>query len=255
MIAHTLWGRLVALGAIVASLASGAAGAASPACDDAGLETRVISLRFKPTAEAAVLVDQLLGRCGTYRVPKGLGVIAIEDEPRNIERISEAISSWDLPPRNVEVSISLVLATREPPPPSGIREELERVSETLSRVTRWTSYSRIGTATLRLVEGGQAVADLGDRYQASFRVHAVDDQQGVVHLEPFDLMRLPHPREAASGLESPRLLLANSAFNVFEGRLNLVGAPSRDPERAVFVAIEAWINDDAPGARRADRGE
>lgn len=211
-----------------------------PNCEGKRLETRVLEIKFKPLGEAAALVGQLLGPCGTYRVPKALGVVAIEDEREILDRVSEALASWDVPPPVVEVSVSLVLATRDAPPAGGIAEELRDVSETLSRVTRWTNYERIGSATLRIAEGSRAEADLGERYRVAFRVGGVDPDRGIVHLEPFDLLRMPHPNEAASGLRSPRLLLANSALNVFEGRPNFVGAPSRTRDRAIFLALEVW---------------
>ena len=230
---------LLALPVTPAALASDALELPA-ACEGKRLETRVLEIKFKPLAEAAALVDQLLGPCGSYRVPKALGVVAVEDERANLERVSEALAGWDVPPPVVEVSVSLVLATRDAPPAGGIAEELRDVSETLSRVTRWTNYERIGSATLRIAEGSRAEADLGDRYRVAFRVGSVDPDRGIVHLEPFDLLRMPHPNEAASGLRSPRLLLANSALNVFEGRPNFVGAPSRTRDRAIFLALEVW---------------
>jgi hypothetical protein len=178
----------------------------------------------------------------------------VEDERANLDRVSEALASWDVPPPVVEVSVSLVLATRDAPPAGGIAEELRDVSETLSRVTRWTNYERIGSATLRIAEGSRAEADLGDRYRVAFRVGGVDPDRGIVHLEPFDLLRMPHPNEAASGLRSPRLLLANSALNVFEGRPNFVGAPSRTRDRAIFLALEVWTGAAALDAEDSAQG-
>lgn len=231
---------VAALAALAPGHAAGAAPAAADECAGRRLSTRVFEVRFKPLSEAVLLVDQLLGRCGSYRVPKALGVIAVEDEPEALERIARAIESWDVPPPSVEITVSLILATREQPPDEGLRAELRDVSETLSRVTRWTHYERIGTARLHVVEGGAVQADLGENYRVSFRVDAVDGDLGVVRLEPFDLLRLPRPEEAASGVRRPQVILANSALNVFEGRLNLVGAGSRARDRALFVALEVW---------------
>lgn len=227
---------------------------AASRCEGRTLDSRVIEVRFRALADAAVLVDQLLGPCGSYRVPKALGVIVVEDEPESLARIVSSLASWDVPPPTVEVSVSLVLATREPPPAEGIREDLQDVSEMLSQITRWTSYTRLGSALLRVVEGGTAQADLGDRYRVSFRIHAIDRDLGVVRLEPFDLLRLPHPSEAASGVGSAQVLLANSVVNLFEGRQNVVGAGSRQPERALFVVFEVWTKD-APARAAVSGGE
>lgn len=243
---------LLAVAALSSSAARADDGArAHERCRTAALESRVLDIRFRAVTDAAPIVDQLLGPCGSYRVPKGLGVIVVEDEPAVLDRVKTALAAWDVPPPTVEVSVSLVLASREPPAPGGIREDLQDVSETLSRITRWTNYTRVGSAVLRVVAGGTAQADLGDRYRVSFRVDAVDRDLGVVRLEPFDLLRMPHPDEVASGTSSPQLLLANSVVNVFEGRLNLVGAGSRHPERALFVALEVFSRDAADAGAAA----
>jgi len=239
--------------ALLLALAPAAARAGGPGdvaagCAERDLSTRVFEVHFRPVSEAVLLVDQLLGPCGSYRVPKALGVIAVEDEPRALERVARALESWDVPPSSVEVTVSLILATREAPPAGGLRAELRDVSETLSRVTRWTHYERLGSARLHAVEGGTVQADLGQRYRVSFRVDAVDPDLGVVRLEPFDLLRLPGPEETAAGLRSPLVILANSALNVFEGRLNLVGAGSRQRDRALFVALEVWPQSGRPAA-------
>ncbi len=230
-----------------AAVAAPPPGDGGEGCPGTTIERRVFPVRFRSMAETALLLDQLVGPCGAYRVSKPLRVVTVDDTPGNLERIRQALASWDVPPRSVEITVSLVLATMDPPSGEGILEEIRGVSRTLAEVMRWSHFERLGSVSLRVSEGGRAEALLGDEWQVVFRVAAVDPDQGVIRLKPFELFRLPSSREAASGLAAPRRVLGWT-LNLPEGRMNLVGAPSRGRDRALFVAIEAWTLDPAaPG--------
>lgn len=254
--------RLVFAAAALAALALPAPvraqeGDVPAGCAGKTLASRVVTVRFKPLPEAAMLVEQLLGPCGAYRVPKALRVITVTDEPQQLERVAQALASWDVPPRPVEISVSLILATREPAPGKNqIMKELRDVSEQLAQLTRFTHYERLGTATVRAVEGGGAEAEIGERYTVSFKVGAVDPDHNIVRLEPFELYQRPDPSETGASEQRPRRLLAMLQVNLPEGTQNLVGAPARGNERALFLALTAWTTKPAaaaaPGARDGD---
>lgn len=244
--AHFLLGglpRAVLAAAALASCAGAVARAqdqdAIPGCAGKKLESRVVAIRYKPVGEAALLVEQLLGPCGAYRIPKALKVITITDEAQHLERARQALVSWDVPPRTVEVSVSLILATRDAPPREGIAGEIREVSEQLAQLTRFTRFERLGTATVRALEGGQAEAEIGGHYRVVFHVQAVDAERGIVRIEPFELYQQPDPAEAGAARPAPRRVLG-MAVNLPEGRTNLVGAPARGNERALFLALTAW---------------
>ncbi|MBP7149425.1 MAG: hypothetical protein KBD01_17985 [Acidobacteria bacterium] len=226
-----------------ALLAAALLGAAAPAalaagpdpCQGKEIRARVINVRFKPLSEAAEIVSDLLGPCGAYKVPKAGRAITVEDEPARVERVAEAIAAWDTPPRAVEIHVSLIRASSEPAPRSGIGEEIRGVSETLSKLTRYTSFNPIGSVTLRVMEGGEAEADLGEGYSVTFRVAAVDDQHGIVQLDPFDLLRTT--KEAGASVATPARLLATQQ-NLPEGRQNIIVAVGRQPDKAILLALK-----------------
>ncbi|MDH3285969.1 MAG: hypothetical protein OEQ13_14645, partial [Acidobacteriota bacterium] len=207
---------------------------------------RVVTVRFKPVSDAARLVDQLLGPCGAYRVPKALKLITIEDQPERLARIAEAIGSWDLPPRSVELTVSLIMARRDDGgADKGLVGEIRGVTETLSEVTSYTTFERVGTASVRAMEGGEASLELGGRYKVAFRVGGVDPERGIVQLQPFSLSRLPRPGEAASGLGTVPHRLLSMELDLPEGQMHLVGAPGRARDKALFLALTVWALDDA----------
>jgi hypothetical protein len=251
---------------VVAGLVIAAAAALAPAraqgsgedgavpCAERQLESRAIPVRYRPVNDAVRLVGDLLGPCGAYRVPRSTDVIVVEDEPERLDRISEAVASWDLPPRPVEVSISLVLASREAPPSQGIAPEIRELSDALSDLMTWSRYQRLGTTTLRVMEGGVVEAELAEDYRIAFEIGAVDSEHGIVPLEPFALYRRrAQGGVGASGSPWRKLLSVSGDFTLEEGRQHVVAAPSRGREKALILTMSVWILE--PGAAAAQAGE
>lgn len=227
-----------------------AAAALPAAADCAGkaLESKVLPVRFKPVTEAALLVEQFLGPCGEYKVSKALKVVTVTEEPAVVAQVAQAIASWDVPPRPVEVSVALIRASREAAPAQGPVGDLPGVAESLARHTRYTHFERIGSATIRAVEGGAAEAEIGGDFVVSFRVEAIDPERGIIRLEPCELFQRPSPREAGAARSAPRRLLGLTV-NLVEGSRNLVGATGQTEDRALFLALTAWSQ--PGGAARA----
>ena len=225
-------------GVVTAAAAFGAETGGDPACDGTSIEARVIAVRYKPLSEASAVVEELLGPCGAVRVPKSSRLLTVEDEPERLDRIARALTAWDTPPRAVDLSISLILATRDPAPSGGIARELRGVSESLSQLTRYTSFKLLSSTTLRAMEGKRAEAALGERYSVAFRVASVDRERGVVSIETFDLLEQPAAGEAGAAGAAPRTVL-RLELALPHGREELVGAPGRRQDRAIFIAIKA----------------
>jgi hypothetical protein len=239
---------LLLAGAVTAGTVLAAETGGDPACDGRTIEARVIAVRYKPLSEASAVVEELLGPCGAVRVPKSSRLLTVEDEPERLDRIARALSAWDTPPRAVDMSISLILATRDPAPPGGIAKELRGVSESLSQLTRYTSFKLLSSTTLRAMEGKRAEAALGERYSVAFRVASVDRERGVVSIETFDLLEQPAAGEAGAAGTAPRTIL-RLELALPHGREELVGAPGRRQDRAIFIAIKAVdAGDGADGA-------
>ncbi len=242
---------LLAAAALLAP-AFGAAWAQEPAlpstCEGVALETRVFKVRYKPLFDAAQLVDQLLGPCGSYKVPKSLKVVVVEDEPGRLGSIAGALSSWDLPPAAVDVSVSLIIASIDDEERSDERAsprlaaELAEINRALADTTRWTRYHRLGTASVRVMEGGEAELELTEKYKVVVRVGAVDSDRGFVQIEPYTLLRVPAKAETGTAISPPRRVLGGD-LNLEEGRTHLIGTPSHSRRRAIFLAFTVWSTD------------
>jgi hypothetical protein len=233
---------LAAAGALPPCLAATSGPPGAEACENVRLESRAIPVRYRPVDEAVRLVSDLLGPCGAYRVPRSTDVIVVEDEPQRLDRVAEAVASWDLPPRPVEVSISLVLASREAPPSKGLAPDIRELSDALSDLMNWSRYQRLGTTTMRAMEGGVVEAELAEDYRIAFEIGAVDAEHGIVPLEPFALYRRIARGGVGANAEPWRKLLSVSGdFSLEEGRQHVVAAPSRGREKALILTMSVWI--------------
>ena len=203
---------------------------AAPDCAKAPTQRRAFLVRHRPLAEAAQLVEAKLGPCGAYTVARPAGSIVVTDEPDALRAIAAALAAWDKPRARIVFSLRLVaasVAASAPAPPP-----IPGVSETLSRLTRYSRFEELGTARVEATEGAEVETALGPRHRARLRLGGFDAERGIARVAPFELF------EVGPEGTAPRRLLSLS-LNLPAGRANLVGAPARGGETALFVALDA----------------
>ena len=145
----------------------------------ATMTQRVFAIRFKTVDAVYLLVSPLLGPKGSIRARPHQRTLSVTDAPENLRRIAEAIASFDLPPRSVNVAVQLILASSgegspepTPPPIRGVIEKLSALS------TRWNDYRLVGNARVRGTEGEFSSLKVGDDYRVSFRVDDISELGG-----------------------------------------------------------------------------
>ncbi|MFN7964450.1 MAG: hypothetical protein U0V87_02035 [Acidobacteriota bacterium] len=216
--------------------------AADP-CAGKRLVTKVVPIRFRAVNDAAEIAASLLGPCGEYRAPKSVRAITIIDESQYVQRVIEAISGWDVPPPTIELTVSLIIASREPKQSNPvIGDELRGVSEALAGLTQWTQYEMVSSRSIKLTEGGSAQLELSDGFGVHLVVAAVDVNAGIIKLDPLVLSRIPQSGEQTSAtVRTPQQLLSLRT-NLREGRQEIIMAPNREKDRALIVALKAWTD-------------
>jgi hypothetical protein len=228
--------RLAALVILVA------AGGAASAADDP-LLARAFEVRYRPLADAAELVGPLLSPEGKLEMVPRLRSLVVEDRQPVLLKVAALLSSYDLPPQNVEVTFSLFLGTdrRDEPPrgasaDAGLSQEVRGVLETLSDVTKWSSYETLGSRAVTGSEGDEVIAALSEDYRVVFAVESVHEGSGVIR---FKQLSLQHTRRQPDGTLSIAELYSAS-LGVSVGKLTVVGAAS-DPgsDRALFLTFQA----------------
>ncbi len=163
----------------------------------------------------------------------------MQDLPENLRKIAGLIDAYDMPPRSVEVSVQLILATSgensqepAPPPIRGVIDRLNALS------TRWTDYKMVGNARVMGTEGERSSLRVGDDYKVDFRIDQVSDDARVIRFKPFELSR----REIAVEGNERYASIMNTVLNLRDSQLFIVGASKvEQSQRALFMTITASL--------------
>ncbi len=225
-----------------------AADAPSP---DSALVARSYEVRHRNLSDAADVVSPVLSSEGSLKLQPRSRTLVVEDHPSVLRRVDELLSEFDLPPRNVEVTLTLLLGSdvREPRVPvagAGPREisrEVRGVSETLGDFTKWTNYELLGSQSLTGSEGRSVTARLSDEYRVTLTIETVEAPsskapQGVISFGSLVLQRITRNDTGEERADE----VYSTAIQLHVGKLLMVGA-ARSPEsrRALFLAIKAKL--------------
>lgn len=238
---------LVALALAWVACLAPAKGAESGSSGDP-VRARVFEVRHRALADAAELVSSVLSPDGEVKLQPRLKTLVVTDHVSVLDRVDSLLRGYDLPPRNVEVTLTLLLGsdTREEEPPGGvgpreIQREVRGVSETLGDFTRWTNYELLGSRSVIAVEGQVVTVGLSDEYRVTLVVGPVQppsarSPQEVIRFSRLMLERLSST-EAGQGQATE---LYSTSVLLPAGKLLMVGA-ARGPEsrKALFLTIRA----------------
>jgi len=201
--------------------------------------TQLFTVRFKDINDVYLLIEPLLSAKGSVSMQPRLKTLAVTDDEDTLRRVEEMIRSYDLPPKNVEVTLQLILASTESQPEK-ISPRIRGVIEKLNEIsTRWSDYRLLGSATVTASEGEKASVEMGQDYRISFAVDYASGEAQLVHFKRFTLDR----REAAKGPETSGETYArvlDTALNLKEDKLYIFGASKMEgSNRALFMTITA----------------
>ncbi|HZM71494.1 MAG TPA: secretin N-terminal domain-containing protein [Candidatus Cryosericum sp.] len=206
---------------------------------DAGLATRVFTLRYKSADEAYLLISPWLSPRGSIRSQPHQKTLTVVDTPATLQRMAGLIDGFDLPPRVVEVAVQLILASAEAgssgPPPPPIRGVIEKLN---ALNTRWSDYRLVGDARVLGTEGERSTMRVGDDYKVDFRIDQIAEESRVIRFKPFELSRREVAVEGAERYAS----IVNTVLNLRDAQLFIVGASKMErSNRALFMTITASL--------------
>lgn len=227
---------------LVAVLLSARVMAADP------MEVRAFEIRHRAVGDAFELVSPLLSPDGSVQIRPGLKTLVVEDRPAILDRIRSVLEGFDLAPRNVEVSFTLLLGTdtRSPGSPRGmdpaaLSREIRGVHENLGDFTKWTDYELLGSQSVTVVEGHPVTARLSGEYRVQFEVESVEAPSarapaGIIVLKSLVLERVTRDPAGAEHVDP----LYSTAMQLHAGKLLTVGAAqSPESRKAIFLTIKA----------------
>ncbi len=225
--------------AAILSLCAGGAAPVPAAGEEAGLAARVFAVRYKDVDDVYLLISPYVGPRGSIRTEPRRKVLTVLDTPENLGRIQELIAAYDVPPRNVEVAVQLILASSgqaspepAPPPIRGVIEKLNALS------TRWNDYRLVGNARVLGTEGERSSLRVGDDYRIDFKIDQVSDESRVIRFKPFELQR----RELSVEGNERYASVMSTVLNLKDSQLFIVGASKMErSNRALFMTITASL--------------
>ena len=209
---------------------------------DDPVEARTFRVYYKALSDAADVVSPLLSDDASLTMRKRLNTLVVEDRVSVLDRVESLLERFDLPPRNVEVTLTLFLGMvrqddrdDETPSSNVMTREIRGIVETLKDFTKFHDYEPLGSRSINGLEGASVSADLTDDYRVIFVVDAVDERRGVVKFERVVLQRLVHDQEGRETTEE----LYSMAMVMEMDRLRVVGAASGpDSKRALFLTVQ-----------------
>jgi hypothetical protein len=224
----------IARSAVAVALAASVSWAAG---EDDPVLARAFEIRYRPPADAAELVEELLSEDGSLTIQPRLDVLVVSDRVSVLAKVESLLRSFDLPPRQVDVTLSLFLGTKRHEDEAARAERSESLIDLPPlQFTKWTSYESLGSRSVNGIEGGEVTAELGDDFRVSFRVDTVDERQGVVRFSVVTLERVGLTPQGLPKIE--KLLSAAGVVDV--GKQYIFGAAAGpDAERALFLTLRA----------------
>lgn len=238
---------LLGAGALAILLLGAApAGAASDPEPDV---VRVFALRHRRAEEAFLLVRPILTARGSVVLQPGPNTLTVRDVPAAVEQAARAVEAFDVPPRSVAISVSLLRASTapatrpEPATPAPVAETIKGVGARLRKLFTFTDYASLDDVVLQGVEGEPVSWDLGGSHRIEFRLEPGGDP-AVVRLRNLVLSRV---RRDEKGRETVRDV-ARTTVNLRVKEPFVIGVGREEGGgAALFLVLTAAPAEPGPG--------
>ena len=205
---------------------------------DDPITVRAFEVRHRALHEARTLIIPALSEEGTVTLRPQISRLVVRDHVSVLEEVAALLKTFDLPPRNVEVTLSLFLGSEKREAgrqlrPESFRKDVRGVTQTLGDFTKWTSYEPLGSQAVTGAEGSRVSVDLSEDYRVVFQVESVQD---TVRLKDLSLQRLVRTADGTVRAQD----LHTSTIDLPVGRLLVVGAAQKpDSPQALFLTLQA----------------
>ena len=223
--------------AVLAVLLLLAAPLARAQADDP-ISVRAFEVRHRTLHEARTLIIPALSEEGTVTLRPQISRLVVRDHLSVLDEVGALLKTFDLPPRNVEVTLSLFLGSEKREAgrqlrPESFRQDVRGVTQTLGDFTKWTSYEPLGSQAVTGAEGSRVSVDLSEDYRVVFQAESVQD---TVRLKDLSLQRLVRTADGTVRAQD----VHTSTIDLPVGRLLVVGAAQKpDSPQALFLTLQA----------------
>lgn len=168
--------------ALIAFLMALAGSARPPVAAVPEVVVRVFALKHHSPEEALVVVRPILTDGASVVVQAKGNTLTVRDSAAAVERAARTLAQWDLPPRRIDLTVTLLRAStggiRRSEEPDGA-DQIPGVGERLRKLFRFTEYARLDAAVVQGVEGQKVAYVLGGGYRLEFQIDPSPDPQQV----------------------------------------------------------------------------
>lgn len=199
-------------------------------------EARLFRLQYRSVDEAVALIRPLLSEDGTLLLQPRRRALTVHDRPERLAQVQEFLASWDLPPRNVRLTLQLIRARAVEGGAVRLSQELRGLGEALKDVTRWTDYENAGGRSITVSEGESATLDI-DEYRVQLTLDTASGA-GTVRLKRFALLK----RETGSGGAERLRPIWDTVMNLKVDQTTVLGATRLEQsQKAILLTISASV--------------
>ncbi len=204
---------------------------AEPVAEGAkALPARTFQVKYKAVDRAAALIKPLLSAEGSVSMQASTNALTVTDRPANLSAIAAALSEFDAVPRQLKLSIRLVMAghgaaARTP-------EEVRDVAPKLAMIG-FSSAESLGQVEIEGREGESAAVEMANGYRADFRFGEYDPTSKTVSVNDLRLSRLD-PADKGQ----PAKDLYKTTLNLKIGQ-TYIFATTKKGEKALVIVLAA----------------
>jgi hypothetical protein len=202
---------------------------------------RVITLKHRSPDEALAVVRPVLTEGASVVVQPNGNTLTVRDSADAVERAARTIAAWDLPPRRINLAVTLLRASTGPTGDAGTgpgrpdgADQLPGVGERLRKLFRFTRYTRLDAVLVQGVEGQTVAYPLGGGYRLEFRIEPGSSPQQI-RLKGLlfeRLRRVPGP-----GIAEVRHDILRTTINVIVGQPYILAVGKDEAATGALVLV------------------
>lgn len=204
---------------------------------------RVFTLKHHSPEEALAVVRPVLTEGASVVVQPRGNTLTVRDTSAAVERAARSIASWDLPPRRIDLNVTLLRASTDGrggrPAAPDAADAMPGVGERLRKLFKFTDYARLDSVVVQGLEGQTVAYVLGGEYRLEFQIEPSGDPRQVrLRALSFEKFR----RAPGPGIAEVRHDILRTTISVASGQPYIL-AVGRDEAAAgalVLVFSGTW---------------
>ncbi|MCD6452420.1 MAG: hypothetical protein J7L64_08695 [Acidobacteria bacterium] len=199
--------------------------------EPASLQKETFTLKYREVGGAALAIKPFLSSRGSILIKPTKRIIEVIDSKENLKLVEKKIEEYDIPPRDIELKMEFIFASRNETN-RGNSSEIKEVAARLSSFLAYRSFQLAEDIKLTAIEGKPFRAR-GRGFHLTFYPEVVGGK--VVRLKDFTLFQV---RKLPNGRFAYRRLFRGS-LNIKGGTPFILGLlRDEGSDKALFILLK-----------------